>query len=133
MARLANGENIHAVFEHLGQFPHDAAPGAYIGVKANAHLVDFKNGDEIDLGTIAQKLMKPSGPGFQYVLASTEELAVQLAKALRESTKMLYQCSGVCGSEAIEKDLSLQCVSCKHPLIEGDRRRRRNFGSPYVK
>ncbi len=85
MARLANGEGVHAVFEHRGQFAHDAAPGAYIGSRAGGYLVDL-SGDAITVDSLAARLMRPSGERIRYVLASTEELAVQLAKALRITT-----------------------------------------------
>jgi fructose-1,6-bisphosphatase/inositol monophosphatase family enzyme len=85
MARLANGENIHAVFEHLGQYPHDAAPGAYIGLQAAAYLVDL-NGKSIAINDLATKLLRPSERhGLKYVLASTKELAVTIARAIRTS------------------------------------------------
>jgi hypothetical protein len=75
MARLANGENVHAVFEHVGQFPHDAAPGAFIGLQAGAHLVSL-SGKRINANDLAQSLMTPSGAELQYVLASTKEIRI---------------------------------------------------------
>lgn len=119
MARLANGENIHVVFEHRGQFAHDAAPGAYIGLRSGAHLVNF-DGANITIESIAQYLMKPSASRFQYVLASTEELALQVAGALDHSTRMHYLCK-ICGAEAIDKDFSPPDC-CSQPMLEHDRR-----------
>ena len=81
MARLANGENIHAVFEHVGQHPHDAVPGAYIGLMAGASLVDCR-GEKIEAAHLAEVLMKPCAAKLRYVLASTEELAIQVSSAI---------------------------------------------------
>jgi fructose-1,6-bisphosphatase/inositol monophosphatase family enzyme len=85
MAKLANGENIHVVFEHIGQHPHDAVPGLYIALRAGAHLLDFES-RPITEAHLAQSLLKPSGAGLQYVLASTNELALEVAAALRPRT-----------------------------------------------
>jgi fructose-1,6-bisphosphatase/inositol monophosphatase family enzyme len=89
MARLANGEGVHAVFEHHGQFPHDAAPGAYIGLRAGGHLVDLA-GNPITAESLAARLMRPSGEGLQYVLASTEDLSLQLADVLSQNSTLYY-------------------------------------------
>jgi hypothetical protein len=90
MARLANGESVHAVFEHIGQLPHDAAPGAYIALKAGAHLLNL-SGVKIGADDLATSLMTPSGAQMQYVLASTLELADELAQALG-SRRVFYAC-----------------------------------------
>jgi fructose-1,6-bisphosphatase/inositol monophosphatase family enzyme len=83
IVKLASGEHIHAVFEYTGQHPHDAVPGLYIGLKAGAHLVN-RAGKKIDVDDLANYLLKPSGEEkIEYVLASTEDLAEQLARALR--------------------------------------------------
>lgn len=124
MARLANGENIHAVFEHLGQFPHDAVPGAYIGVKAGACLVDFK-GNEISVNALAASLMKPSGARLQYVLACTEEVASELAGALRESTRVFYKCDVGCTAGIVASRDSHPppvCDVCGRQMLEHERR-----------
>jgi len=89
MVRLANGEHIHAVFEHLGQYPHDAAPGAFIGLKAGAHLLDI-TGHKISVEDLAKLLLKPCAK-LKYVLSCNEELARQLAGALRVGGKF-YKC-----------------------------------------
>jgi hypothetical protein len=86
MARLANGEKVHAVFEHRGQFPHDAVPGAYIGLKQGAHLLEIDTGKRLTEEMMARSLLTPSGKGLRYVEASSKPLAVELAAALRGSS-----------------------------------------------
>ncbi len=81
MVKLANGEHIHAVFEHRGQYPHDMVPGAYIALKAGAHLLD-RNGDKIDDAALARSLLQPAGAKLQYVLAATPEIGHELAPTL---------------------------------------------------
>jgi hypothetical protein len=81
MAKMAHRENIHVVFEHEGQYPHDVVPGAYIALKARAHLYDF-HGVTITEAALAKSLLNPSGQKIKYVLASTQELAVDIACAL---------------------------------------------------
>ena len=84
MARLANGEKIHVVFEHRGQFPHDAVPGMHIALRAGAYACDLA-GDRITEQYLAEMLRKPSGAELKYVLASTRRLALQVAQSLREA------------------------------------------------
>jgi hypothetical protein len=123
MARLANGENVHAVFEHIGQFPHDAAPGAFIGLKAGAHLVSLSE-TIITADDLAQSLMTPSGAGLQYVLASTKQIAFELARVLG-SGRMFYVCPENCGTPG---SISLRssdppvCNTCHKTMISHDRR-----------
>ena len=123
MARLANGENVHAVFEHVGQFPHDAAPGAFIGLQAGAHLMSL-SGKNINADDLAQSLMTPSGAALQYVLASTKEIAFELARALG-SGRVFYACPYSCGSPG-KIDLRSSnppiCDTCHKPMIAHDRR-----------
>jgi fructose-1,6-bisphosphatase/inositol monophosphatase family enzyme len=125
MARLSNGENIHAVFEHLGQYPHDATPGAYIGLRAGAHLVDL-NGKAITEEHLAQSLLRPSGARFRYVLGSTEELALEIAGALREGKEAFYECVTCVGAGAVSRadgDAPV-CALCGASMVKRDRRGR---------
>lgn len=64
-----------------GQFPHDAALGAFIAIKAGAHL-GGPSGVNIGVEDLGAALMTPSGAAMQYILASTKELALELAAAL---------------------------------------------------
>jgi hypothetical protein len=123
MVRLANGENIHAVFEHVGQHPHDAAPGAYIGIKSGASLVDF-SGHEITEEKLARALLRPSSAKFQYVLASTRELAIELSEALRDEARNFYRCMNTnCKEEIVlERGAKLVCQQCGGTLAAHDRR-----------
>jgi hypothetical protein len=122
MVRLANGENIHAVFEHKGQFAHDASPGAYIGLQAGAHLVDLA-GKKIEVLDLARTLLTPSVSSVRYVLACTEELALELAAALRATTKAYYRCSDCeAGVVAERSSYPPNCSHCNKPMIENERR-----------
>jgi hypothetical protein len=123
MARLANGENVHAVFENVGQFPHDAAPGAFIGLQAGAHLMSLSE-KSISADDLAQSLMTPSGAELQYVLASTKEIASELARALG-SGRIFYVCPDGCGSpgkiDLRSSDPPL-CDTCHKPMTAHDGR-----------
>jgi hypothetical protein len=127
MARLANGEGIHAVFEHQGQFPHDAAPGAYIGLKAGASLVDDQ-GLEITEHDLATYLLQPSGARLRYVLASSPNLASELAVTLgdrRGVVNVRYICSNnECqGTTSPDRRSISPCPHCGMQMQE-DRRGR---------
>jgi fructose-1,6-bisphosphatase/inositol monophosphatase family enzyme len=93
MAKLANGDRVHVVFEHLGQFAHDAVPGLYLALKAGAAIVRL-DGSRISDVDLAGLLYTPSKENaLQYVLATTEQLAKHVAKALAESPEsFMYSC-----------------------------------------
>jgi len=92
MAKLANGDRVHVVFEHLGQFAHDAVPGLYIALKAGAAIVKL-DGTRIFESDLANSLYTPSkDKALQYVLASTEELAKQVALACSPKS-FIYACA----------------------------------------
>jgi fructose-1,6-bisphosphatase/inositol monophosphatase family enzyme len=82
MCKLGDGEDIHTVFEHRGQFPHDAVPGVYIARRAGASLLDLE-GNEITEQRLANSLLTPSVGKLKYVLASTHELATEIGAALK--------------------------------------------------
>jgi len=84
MAKLANGEKIHAVFEHMGQYPHDAVPGAFIALKSGAHLLTL-DGKPISEDDLATALRRPSTSKLTYVLGATHEIAAQLSECLVSS------------------------------------------------
>jgi len=116
MARLANGENIHAVFEHRGQYPHDAVPGGYIGLQAGAQLLDFAD-NNIVIGDLAQKLLRPSAGEFQYVMASTKEIALDLTRAMREVPRLLYNCpSCQANVKVVEHSVPPYCKRCDQDM-----------------
>jgi hypothetical protein len=118
MVRLAHSENIHVVFEHIGQYPHDAAPGAFIALKAGAHLVDF-TGKQITENDLAMYLMAPSAAKLQYVLASTPELVDEFARALNR-TSVAYRCKSSCPDGTIVARVSgpPTCSTCGKPMTE---------------
>lgn len=125
MCRLANGENVHAVFEHVGQFPHDAVPGAYIAMKAGAILAEL-SGQIFDADALASYLMMPSGARIRYALAGTEELAIELAMLLG-SGKMFFVCRNHCGEAgkvSLRNSDPPHCDTCNLPMIPYDRRGR---------
>ncbi|HUK30554.1 MAG TPA: hypothetical protein VLV89_05525 [Candidatus Acidoferrum sp.] len=123
MARLANGENVHAIFSHAGELPHDLAPGAYIALKAGAHLLDF-DVNKITADDLAIGLLKPSRERLRYVLAGTEELAQELAHALRESKNAFFKCVSGCDSGTVMARDSHPptCAKCGQQMKEYDRR-----------
>ena len=92
MAKLANGDRIHVVFEHLGQYPHDAVPGLFIALKMGATLLRLKDeghdakkrmGTRISEGDLGQTLYAPmEKDALAYVLATTEPLAREIFTAL---------------------------------------------------
>lgn len=92
MARLANGENVHVVFEHRGQHAHDAIPGLFIALKAGAFMVDLNetslSEECVTVEELASFLMKPSATSVKYVVASTKELALEFARVLRSDESL---------------------------------------------
>lgn len=93
MAKLANGDRVHVVFEHVGQFAHDAVPGLYIALKANASLVRL-DGSKISEDDLATSLYTPSKKNaLKYILASSDDLTKQIAAALaRDAELSMYEC-----------------------------------------
>jgi len=85
MAKLADGEHVHAVFEHSekGQYAHDMVPGGYIALRAGAHLVDACSQEEIFEDTLASWLLQPA-QRHRYALGSTLPIAAQLAAVLKK-------------------------------------------------
>ena len=81
MVKLANREGIHIVFEHLGQFPHDAVPGLHIGIKAGAKAVNDTQ-QLIDEEALAGALRFPSRGRIKYVLAPSTRMARQVGRVL---------------------------------------------------
>jgi fructose-1,6-bisphosphatase/inositol monophosphatase family enzyme len=76
---------IDAVFDVYGQHPHDMVAGAYIACAGGAVLSDL-NGQPIDL---EQSLLHPANKKYKltYILASTEELRLELLQYLRKKDK----------------------------------------------
>jgi fructose-1,6-bisphosphatase/inositol monophosphatase family enzyme len=124
MARLANGENIHVVFEHIGQYPHDAAPGAYIAKKAGADVVDF-SGSPITYDDLSSYLMKPSGARLRYVVASTKELGSEIVAYLQRG-QLYFECVQGCnlGRVALSSGPPLACELCGGKMQPRERRLR---------
>jgi hypothetical protein len=123
MARLANGENVHAIFSHAGELPYDVVPGAFIGLKAGAHMLDF-DGKKITADDLATGLLKPSRERIHYVIAGTQELALELAHALRESRNAFFRCEAGCDSGTVMARDSHPptCAKCGKQMKEYDRR-----------
>jgi fructose-1,6-bisphosphatase/inositol monophosphatase family enzyme len=78
MVKLAEG-HIDAVFDLMGQYPHDVAPGAFIAKEAGAVFKDLK-GNDIDL---LPALLKPAKSKIKYILASTPKLFEEIRSAIR--------------------------------------------------
>ena len=78
MVKVADG-TMQAVFELLGQKPHDVVPGAYIARMAGAVVKDL-NGANLKL---EETLVKPNVGDLRYVIASSEGLYSELLGHLR--------------------------------------------------
>ncbi len=86
--RLIDGHSrIDAIFDLNGQAPHDMVPGAFIARKAGAALCDLE-GNPIDLGQILQRPAAPKSR-VRYILASTEELSLELRQCLTDRRREL--------------------------------------------
>ena len=84
MMRMIDGpKKIDAVFELLGQYPHDAVPGLYIAQKAGA-IVRSPEGNEIGPVDLSEALLRPASDEhkIRYVLASTHELAAEIIECI---------------------------------------------------
>ncbi len=77
-------KRIDAVFELLGQNPHDVVPGAVIAERAGATVLGL-DGKPLDL---ASALLRPADRSrrLRYVLAATPELATELFACLNHPT-----------------------------------------------
>lgn len=76
MMKLIDGsKRIDAVFDLLGQLPHDMVPGTYIAQRAGAILCGM-DGTRITEEDLARMLIKPAHSGSRrpYLLAATEGL-----------------------------------------------------------
>jgi len=83
MMKVVDGsghKRIDAVFELLGQNPHDVVPGAVIVQGAGATVLGL-DGASLDL---VSALLRPSDPSrrLRYVLAATPELGAELLECL---------------------------------------------------
>lgn len=75
LAKVANG-SIDAVFELLGQKPHDVLPGLYIATKAGA-VACLPNGDQLSMSSA---LHNPAGHTLRYIVACTQKLSRELCE-----------------------------------------------------
>lgn len=82
-------KTIDVVFDIRGQKPHDVVPGAYIARKAGAVLrkVTKQENEPYALADLSYEdmedaLLRPAQGSLRYVIASTEELANEVAKSL---------------------------------------------------
>lgn len=103
LVRLSNGEKLHAVFEHRGQYAHDAAPGLYIALKSHCHVRNLKTGRELAIRDLATGLLTPSRAQFRYVVASTKELAGLLSRMLRKRVRDTHS--------------YFRCAKCRHKTV----------------
>jgi len=69
-----SGSGIDLVMELEGQQPHDVVSGAFIAKRAGATVVDLSN-KEITYEALGKALLKPNANDFQYIIASTPEVA----------------------------------------------------------
>jgi fructose-1,6-bisphosphatase/inositol monophosphatase family enzyme len=122
MARLANGENIHAVFEHIGQLAHDAVPGLFLAKQAGAYVCDL-GGEEITSEMLATYLLRPSRAKLKYVVASTQELAKEITRAVG-TTRLYYRCPKDIShpGDTAPRESAPVCRVCQTKLVVWERR-----------
>jgi fructose-1,6-bisphosphatase/inositol monophosphatase family enzyme len=72
--RSETGRGIDAVFEVVGQKPHDVVAGAYLAMKAGAVML-LENGSKIRKQDLEEILLKPASGSLKYVLAVNGPLA----------------------------------------------------------
>jgi fructose-1,6-bisphosphatase/inositol monophosphatase family enzyme len=80
LAKLAEGK-VSAVFEPLGQHPHDSVPGLFIAQKAGAYLAR-PDGSPLELGRAIKKR-----EDITYIASCNEALFNDLAGLLRKPTR----------------------------------------------
>ena len=84
MIKVAEGK-IHAVFELLGQKPHDVVPGAFIAKMAGAVVKDLKGNDL----PLEAALMRPNEGSLTYIVAASRDLYEQLRAKLADAREQL--------------------------------------------
>lgn len=96
MFKKAN--NIDVVFDVCGQNPHDVIPGAYLAMKAGAHVRRFVieqnqrtgrrrvSGRQMSPEDLEESLMRPAAETskLRYVISSTKQLAAEIEPFLIE-------------------------------------------------
>lgn len=78
---VAETSHVDAVFDIVGQQPHDVIPGAFIARKGGAVLKHL-DGTDISLQEMEDLLLRPSKGRLKYVLAATTELAMELIEVV---------------------------------------------------
>lgn len=68
-----NGAGIDAVVDFKGQKAHDIVPGAFIALKAGAHVTD-PSGAPITIRTLEELLFRPNTETLQYIIAVSKNL-----------------------------------------------------------
>jgi fructose-1,6-bisphosphatase/inositol monophosphatase family enzyme len=81
MAKLTDGA-VQAVFELLGQKPHDVVPGAYIAKMAGAIVKDLNRNDL----RLEEALLRPNEGEMRYIIASSARLYEELLGYLRSQS-----------------------------------------------
>lgn len=71
---------IEVVFDLRGQKPHDVVPGAYLCLKAGAHILDMKDGMPLTIDRLEESLLRPANDEskLKYVMAPTARLAREM-------------------------------------------------------
>jgi fructose-1,6-bisphosphatase/inositol monophosphatase family enzyme len=78
--KVNSAKGIDAVFDFVGQNPHDVVPGAYIAMKAGAVVKNLNSGNEMTKEDLEKILMMPFNEKskMKYIIASTLELAEEI-------------------------------------------------------
>ncbi len=77
---VKNASGIDAVFDFVGQNPHDVVPGAYLAMKAGATVRNLNDNEEMTFKALEKILMTPFNKEvkMKYITASTPELAKEI-------------------------------------------------------
>ena len=83
--RVRDARGIDVVFDIRGQKPHDVVPGAYLCLKAGAHLIDVKGGGPLTLAKLEHSLMFPASKDhkLEYIIGANANLAAEVHALLK--------------------------------------------------
>lgn len=82
---LKIASNIDAVFELIGQKPHDVVPGAFIAMRSGCTIINLDTGDPITQAELENSLLKPfdKSSDLRYLIAANEGLADDILKMMK--------------------------------------------------